>query len=264
MTTPMTDSSQGRRDRKQVQDRPSLQELRAAQRLPMSEGYSGLLYRQFSLPLTWLLVQAPVTANQLSILWAILGLVAAGLMATGAYGWMLLGALLLQLVAVLDRVDGEVARYKNAQSLVGVFWDFAGHIIIKSFLFVGISLGIYRNRPDLYVIFLGVSASAFLIIGLNVRFYQRYVLLKHHLPIPAKPAARNIVHKLLQKLENLWWTLGLFGVVLAGALLNQLYYVLAFYGITTPVWALTVLLRAARELQRTEYGSTREAPTRTA
>jgi phosphatidylglycerophosphate synthase len=215
----------------------------------MSEGHIGLVYRQFSLPLSWLLVQTRITANQISVLWMVLGLAASACLATGTYGWAVLGALLLQLVAILDRVDGEIARHKQTQSMLGLFWDLAGHILIKSFLFIGISLGLYRTHADLRIIFLGISAASSLIIGLNLRLYERYILLKNGVPWSPRLASRSLFRKLLRKLENIWWTLGLFGIILAGALLNQLYYVLLFYGIATPFWALSVLIRAAREVQ---------------
>jgi len=228
--------------------RPSLKDIRLAQPAPMSEGYIGLLYRQFSLPVTWLLVQTPVSANQISVLWLILGLLGVALLASGNYLLAIAGALLLQLVAVLDRVDGEVARYKHSQSMLGLFWDLAGHIFIKSFLFIGISLGVYRSHPDITVILLGISGASSLIIGYSLRFYKTYVFQKNGLQVSKRAPARGLFNKFLRKLEHLWWTLGLFGIVLAGAVTNHLFDVLIFYGIATPFWALSVLFRTAREV----------------
>jgi phosphatidylglycerophosphate synthase len=215
----------------------------------LSEGRIGLFYRQLSLPITWLLVRTPVTANQVSVIWLVLGLVGVGLLASGIYIGSIFGALLLQVAAILDRVDGEVARYKRSQSTLGVFLDLAAHIFIKSFLFIAISFGVYRNEPKLSVILLGISGASFLTIGQNLRFYKSYIFQKNNLLSGKRQPSRSIFFKLLTKLENLWWTLGLFGVVLLGALTNTLPYVLLFYGVVTPLWAFSVLIRLVREMR---------------
>lgn len=74
-------------------------------------------------PENWLvrrLVDTPVTPNQVSIFNIMLGLVAAGLFATG---WFRVGVLLVLPLGILDGVDGKLARVRMAQSRLGAFLD---------------------------------------------------------------------------------------------------------------------------------------------
>lgn len=230
--------------------RPTLRNIRLVQPTPLSEGYIGLLYRQLSLPITWLMVQTSMTANQISLLWLMMGIIAVALLASGTYWLMVLGAVLLQLVAVLDRVDGEVARYNDAQSMLGVFLDLAGHIFVKLPLFIGVSLGVYRSRPDVSVILLGISGASFLMIGYSLPFYKAYIFQKNNIKNPEYRPVRKLLVKLLMKSENLWRTVGVFGLVLVGAVSNTLYYILLFYAIVTPFWAISVFVRLIREIDQ--------------
>jgi phosphatidylglycerophosphate synthase len=229
--------------------RPKIEDLRMAQPIRLSEGYIGLFYRKLSLPITWLLVQTPITANQISVFWTLLGLISVGLLATGNYWWTIVGALSLQITAVLDRVDGEVARYKDNLTLVGKFIDLTGHSLIKSSLLIGISLGLYRTQPSLWILLVGISGALGLIMGEYLRFYRSYILEQVGLTPKPRISSKNLLLKIIQKSENLWWTLGLFGTVLLGAVANAMLYVLIFYGITTPLWAMVVGRRIIRELR---------------
>jgi phosphatidylglycerophosphate synthase len=229
--------------------RPKFKDIRSFQPPPLSEGYIGFFYRELSLPITWFFVQTPVTANQLSLFWIVLGITGISLLATGNYTAVILGGLSLQLVTLLDRADGDVARYKGERSLVGRFVDLAGHTIIKSSLFIGVSLGVYQGHPQLWVLLLGISAALGLIVGDILRFYREFLMKQNNLIVKRRIPAKNIFHKILRKSEYLWWTLGLYGVVSFGAITNNLYYVLIFYGITMPLWGLVVFTRVVRELR---------------
>jgi phosphatidylglycerophosphate synthase len=226
--------------------RPSLDDIRACQPRPMSEGIFGFFERQGSLPISWFLVQTPVSANQITVVWWAVGILGALLLSTGQYFLALPGALLFLLVLILDDVDGEVARYKKTQSLVGVYLDLVGHNVVKSALFVGMSLGCYGTQPALWIIFLGISASLTLVIADNMRFYRTYLLERNNIqPIPS--AARGKLRRNLSRLQTIWRSQGLYLSTVLGALTGGLIWVLIFYGLATPVWMLIVLLRSSRE-----------------
>jgi phosphatidylglycerophosphate synthase len=242
--------------------RPSFKDIRSLQPPPMSEGYIGFFYRELSLPITWFLVQTPITANQISLFWILVSIVGICLLATGNYTAAIFGALCLEFVILLDRADGDVARYKDERTLVGRFIDLAGHTIIKSTLFIGVSLGVYWAQPRLWVLLLGISAALALSVGDTLRFYKEYLMKQNNLTVERPPPAKNLLHKIVRKSEHLWWTLGLYAVVFVGAITNSLYYVLIFYGITTPLWALVVFMRTTRELRTYDSNFARMVPSR--
>jgi phosphatidylglycerophosphate synthase len=240
--------------------RPTIRDLRSFQPPRLSEGYIGLFYREVSLPLIWLFVRIGVTANQVTLLWIAAGLISSGLLASGNYWWTIVGALFLQLALLLDRADGDVARYTDNRTLYGKYLDLLGHTLIKSVLFVCVGLGVYATRPQLWVLLLGITGMLGISVGTHLRFYRAYLLVIRNLKFEERPRSRNLVHKVVRKLENLWWTHGLFGVVLVGAVTNQMIYVLIFYGVTALLWALSVSLRISQELRVCDSDPSRYKP----
>ena len=99
--------------------------------------YAKLL-RPISIRLTWLLVRTPVSANQVTILQVIVGIIGAVLL---GYGQFILGAVFLQFGYILDLCDGEVARWKHQESKAGNYLDLIGHRIVTPAMFFGLGIG---------------------------------------------------------------------------------------------------------------------------
>ena len=88
----------------------------------------GFVARRFNKPLSiWLtrhvLVRTAVTPNQITLFAAAVGLLGGILIATGAYGWAVLGLACEHLQSVLDGCDGELARVRFQQSKLGAWLD---------------------------------------------------------------------------------------------------------------------------------------------
>jgi phosphatidylglycerophosphate synthase len=99
--------------------------------------YAKLL-RPFSIHLTWLLVRTPISANQVTVLQGIFGIIGAVLL---GYGKFVLGAVFLQIGYILDLCDGEVARWKHQQSNAGNYLDLIGHRTATPAMFFGLGIG---------------------------------------------------------------------------------------------------------------------------
>ena len=123
--------------------RPTLDELRTVCQ-PVStlsrrngEHWLALLWlRDVSLRLTALLVRTPVTANQLTALMIVVGLIAALAAAQPGLAWALAAAGLVLVYFLLDLCDGEVARWRGATSVTGVYLDRVGHYLVEAALLV--------------------------------------------------------------------------------------------------------------------------------
>ena len=81
--------------------------------------YSTFVLRKASTPLTALALRMRLTPNQVSVFSLFVGLAAALCFATGSWGGLLAGALLMQASLIIDCVDGEVARFTRAFSDLG-------------------------------------------------------------------------------------------------------------------------------------------------
>jgi phosphatidylglycerophosphate synthase len=120
----------------------------------------GLVDRFFNRPLgrlfSKLLVRTPVSPNQVSVVSILVGLAAAWFFARGNF---LVGALVFQLCAIIDCVDGDLARALFKQSRLGKWLDLGGDQIVHFSVFAAIGLGVARLDPTMPARALGLSAA---------------------------------------------------------------------------------------------------------
>ena len=135
--------------------RPSIAELRAATQPPSifernsGEHWAGKLYvRRFSPYLTRELIRTPLTPNGVTWLMILSGLAAAAALALDDGVLTAVAAvLLIQLQILFDCSDGELARWQQRSSPVGIYLDRLGHWITEAAL--PIALGIRVDEPVL-------------------------------------------------------------------------------------------------------------------
>jgi hypothetical protein len=140
---------------------PTLKNLKkTVQKEVEPEPYAKFVVRPISILFTWLFVRTPISANQVTILQEILGVIGAILF---GFGRFVLGSLFLQLGYILDCSDGEVARWKNQQSESGKFLDLIGHMIVIPFYYFGLGLGIFLETGQVLTLIAGFLAALFTI-----------------------------------------------------------------------------------------------------
>src|SRR3989344_5840971 len=141
------------------------------------ENYPNWLMRKFSIMFTKFFVKTNITANQVSALSIISGIISAFLFMKGTYGYFLLASLFLFLWFVLDHSDGEVARFKKQRSNLGYFLDRMMHNIVHPIVFFGIGMGLYIRFGDFYNLIFGVisSFSLFWIDSINLNKLETQV-----------------------------------------------------------------------------------------
>jgi phosphatidylglycerophosphate synthase len=126
---------------------PSIAELRAATQ-PESifarnsgEHWAGRLYmRRLSPYLTWLLLHTGISPNGVTWLMIWYGLAGAAALSGPGLLWAIVAVLLIQAQLLLDCSDGELARWVQHKSAVGVYLDRIGHWLTEAAL--PIALGV--------------------------------------------------------------------------------------------------------------------------
>ncbi len=127
--------------------RPSIAELRATTQ-PASifarnsgEHWAGRLYvRRLSPYLTRLLIPTRLTPNAVTWLMIAVGVLAAGALSVPAVWASVVAVVLIQGQILLDCSDGELARWRQAFSPVGIYLDRVGHYLTETLF--PIALGI--------------------------------------------------------------------------------------------------------------------------
>jgi phosphatidylglycerophosphate synthase len=126
---------------------PSVAELRAATQPPSlfernsGEHWAGKLYmRRVSPHVTRVLLRAGLSPNAVTWLMIVAGLLAAGVLTLPGLVPALAAVLLIQMQLLFDCCDGEMARWLDRRSPVGVYLDRLGHYLTETAL--PIALGI--------------------------------------------------------------------------------------------------------------------------
>lgn len=127
--------------------RPTLDELRAVtqpestmSRRNAEHWLARLLLRKVSLRITRVLVRTPVSANQLTGLMIVVGLLAAVVVARPGLVAAVAAFVLIQLYFLLDLCDGEVARWRRTTSVTGVYLDRVGHYLVEAAILSALGL----------------------------------------------------------------------------------------------------------------------------
>jgi len=126
----------------------------------LTSSADGIVDRFFNRPvgraLSKILVHTSISPNQVSIVSILIGAASGWFFATGQF---LLGAIILQISAIIDCVDGDLARALFKQSLTGKWLDLVGDQIVHLAVFLGIGIGVARTNPTTPALILGISAA---------------------------------------------------------------------------------------------------------
>lgn len=177
----------------------------------------------------------------------IIGFAACLLLAFGNYAGMITGAALINIWALLDYVDGNVARCLKSSSRYGEFLDHLNTTIMSVLLFISIGVGAFLQpdstlSPILHpilgsgvkrgiLVFLGGWGSIFYFMPRTVA--DKY---KEVFPSPEKAQSTIGVENFSRPLRILWFSMNnSIGLVMPILLLAVIF---KFVGIFLIVWAL--------------------------
>jgi phosphatidylglycerophosphate synthase len=138
----------------------------------LTSSSDGWVDRHFNRPIGRLLskklVATSITPNRVSVVATLVGLAAAVLFAAGTTATAIAGAIVLQLSAVLDCIDGDLARALYKQSPVGKWLDIVGDQVVHIAVFLGIGVGLWRSGSTAPVLVLGSVAATGVILSFLV------------------------------------------------------------------------------------------------
>lgn len=132
-----------------------------------SESWYGKYFiRTISKYFTFIFLKTSITANHITFLSIICGVLGSLFLMIGLPLYFFVGALFFHLGFILDCVDGEVARIKKQQSIKGIYLDTLGHYLVNPLRFIGLTIGLSKIYPSyIYLIIIfGFLASLFSIL----------------------------------------------------------------------------------------------------
>ena len=125
------------------------------------------LIRHISVRATPMLLKTPLTANQVTLISMLLGLVAAGLFAQGDVKTQFAGSLVFFVCYLLDNCDGEIARAKKQNSKTGQMFDTFVDWVVHAAFFIGLGWGVAGSTGQEFWFWFGVSGGA----GASINYF---------------------------------------------------------------------------------------------
>jgi len=118
--------------------------------------YVGYVLRRISPYFTRFFIDHNVTANQVSALSIITGIVANATFIFGNYYLMLIGCFLYQLWNIFDLVDGEIARVTDVKTAGGKYLETINEPITECGLILSLGIGLSKILNDKTFVFWGL------------------------------------------------------------------------------------------------------------
>lgn len=137
----------------------SIDKLKKTIKKELGNEFCNIWYRPISVYLTKLFLYTPISANQVTLLSILSGVLGGLLMILSNNLFDVIGIILLQFYWILDHVDGEVARYRKSGSLAGEYFDFMAHYIVFPVFLIGMTFGAYKDIEKIWVFAFGFSAA---------------------------------------------------------------------------------------------------------
>jgi phosphatidylglycerophosphate synthase len=156
--------------------RPTIAQIREVSQPPSVTGRSNaehwiadLYLRKISPYLTRIFLRTPITANGVTWLMILVGAsIGPALLIQGWFG-IALALLLSHKQMLIDCCDGEVARWRNTKSPMGIFLDKLGHYAAESLIPIcfGLRLADWPNQPITSSIYPYLGALLAVLIIIN-------------------------------------------------------------------------------------------------
>lgn len=217
--------------------------------------WGALVLRNLSYHPTWLCLRLGVSANQVTVFSWIVELASFVLFAIGSYISAIIGAVLINVWALLEHVDGNVARCTNSCSQYGDFLDFLSGSVIAPFLFISVGIGLFRhpdpimnslasNFPmlDINSIILFLSAWASLTHVLSMLIRGEFVRI-HSINLRVFQAQRKTVLYYLEIIaHNLFCLSGVLMLIVLGAIFSFLSTIILAWALINTCYFISLLI----------------------
>jgi phosphatidylglycerophosphate synthase len=143
-----------------------------------TDGIYARTNRRVSIPISRILVKAPITPNMVTLIALCCSLSAAWLYSLGTYGSMVAGAFGSWFASMMDGCDGEVARVKLEESEFGAWFEMVCDYLYYVVMFLGMGVGIARYTGNPIWNWVGIGSifgtiASFIVIGLLKKRYSR-------------------------------------------------------------------------------------------
>jgi phosphatidylglycerophosphate synthase len=149
------------------------QELSQVNLKPSDGFYARFNKMWLAQPLIRFFLRTPASPNFITSLGLLFGLGAGFLFAQGGYWWAVAGALLWFVSAIMDHIDGMVARLRFQESEFGTWYESVVDYTATFSAYVGMAIGLYRETGVVHHLTVGGLFLFGAVLSLIVQSRQR-------------------------------------------------------------------------------------------
>ena len=131
---------------------------------------------KFSIYFSYLFINLRLSADQVTIIFFIIGLIGAVLYGSSNISTIILGYILFRLHIIFDMCDGDVARFNKSFSIRGAYWDSMIHSVLNPLYFLFFCFSLFSVHNDSY--FLIISPFLTLSMSLNMSVKNNFLKAK--------------------------------------------------------------------------------------
>jgi len=139
-------------------------------KIPARKNIFEACYNCLAAIITPAFLRASCTPNQITIVSGLFGVAGAILLVVSDYRALILAAVCIQVFAILDLVDGNIARAKSMQTKFGHWLDIFFDKLNDFLLIVGLTAGAYRTTRQTHVFIMGM-------VLMGLMFYVQFLML---------------------------------------------------------------------------------------
>jgi len=121
--------------------------------------YMELVSMKISIYITKLLLYTKISADYVTISMIILLIAGSVFMAFGDLWMIFIGILVIHFTIILDNVNGEVARYRKEDGIIGTFLEQVYHNIAVPLIFFTLSYGVFLKTGFYPILIFGFLAA---------------------------------------------------------------------------------------------------------
>lgn len=190
------------------------------------------IIRQIAVMIAKKLINTKITANQVTIFGFVTLALSAYFFFRADYISLIIAAVLLQIGVILDDVDGSLARMRNSANKYGHWLDELSGTYGYALIYIGITLGVYNQTHNQYIIMFGLFAALATAIKNTTQnlFLTEFKFASEFGQKVYKKAGFIMFFRYTSPFIRTLFTFG--------ALFNKLYWVIIFCGIYGPIYTI--------------------------
>lgn len=127
---------------------------------PVDKQYLLQYMRIISTRISWIIRNIQwLTPNMFTVLMILWGPIASGLLLIPGFWGVIAFFIAHQILGIIDRIDGELARFRQQFSPAGNFLDDIAHLIIQSTVFVVLGWKFYKLTSNITYMYIGLISA---------------------------------------------------------------------------------------------------------